>query len=555
MTTATSTASLTRRFSPILLIWIIAVWTALGLLSDSLSTFARFTVALVVVVSVAWLVVRLIASREERSWLLTVTFIAILVRITFALTVNSLIALEDFPYLMGNSKGYDNKSWTWAVAGGWAFPDIRFPGFVYTLGIMYRLFGPETQSQYILLVFLALGGGLIVPFTYKFAEPLLGQRTAQVAIWIVALLPEFIFHSSVLIRDQLTALGLSIALYGASRILAGHPASGIIAGMLGIGLAYFYNPIFGFATLVIWAGILIAMPGRFAPSRLTPMLLIALSVVIFLNATSVHVLDLNNVGERERLEQQGIVQSDVIYYLNGEYLKGKFESLSENERTSQIYFDSSLARRILLGLPPGVSIGGQVFWGAFMPAIPVAAYYGKLAQQIGFFVRTVGWQLTLPFVAYGAFTFVRSGGASRTHMVLAIAAIGIVVIPAVGTVADLWDGPRYRSFGAPVLACIAALGWVRGLETRSLWLKSLLIGTFTLHVSYLAVSFVRHGSGERIISTVVDLNLVGLTTSLTSLLVNDFGAVMILIIFSVGFWYIMKKVFGRGRAKSEAGTI
>ena len=166
-------------YSPVLPLSALAIIVSFAYIADSSIGLLRHVGAFVVVIGVAWAVGYLVSTRRDRSWVLSITLLAVLVRVAFA--VMPFLVNPDDPYLFSNARKFDRLAWNWVEAEGWFFNEYRFPGFLQVVIFLYKVFSPDIQRPLVPLLFVALAGGLSAPFTYRFAQVFMGDRVARIA--------------------------------------------------------------------------------------------------------------------------------------------------------------------------------------------------------------------------------------------------------------------------------------------------------------------------------------------------------------------------------------
>ncbi len=503
----------------------LAAWGA-GLAVAAVPLFAAFETnvtdlvrdvgLLALVLALAGLAGAAFADRSERRFFVALTILAVAARVAMAAAAFAIESTEEDggedPYIMGNARSFDGKAWRWVEGGGgWWYEGEAVPGFLRFLVVTYKLFSPDAHRPFVPLFFVALVGGLLAPATAKAVGLLVSPRVGRVAGVVAAVLPEFVVHASVHIRDQFLALGYALGLYAAARLsrprsaLArrGDPgaswwrddrarvrseilrgtARAVLWATVGLGVFLFIKP--SNAPLLALALLVLAVASRKMMRvgvAALPVLLVAVPTIAILDAASQD--DLTHFGAYDT--------TDVLTLaaVTDKVVRGQ-----EGESGSEAEAEASTARRIILALPSAIGIPLSAVWGAITPPLHLGAFWTVPSMRFTFFFRGVGWALAIPFLAYGAWWAVTSRRASPMSALLAGAAALAVAVAAVYTVADAWDGPRYRSEAAVFVSAAIAIGWHARSTSPIAWTRTrlLMIGVTTLHAALFAIGLLKLG--------------------------------------------------------------
>lgn len=175
----------------------------------------------------------------ERRFVLIVWLLALVLRLIYAFSVDLIPA--DYQGIDMDAVEYDYLGWSIAQGHGVVthFGDptsIRFPGYLYFLGVIYFIFG---HHHIAVLMVQALIGSLTPILIYLTARQIFSLRVSRIAATVGAIYPGFVYFVGWMMTENLFMLLVSLLLYltvslkeGASwRKLA---VMGFLLGLLGL---------------------------------------------------------------------------------------------------------------------------------------------------------------------------------------------------------------------------------------------------------------------------------------------------------------------------------
>jgi len=172
-------------------------------------------------------------SRSDRSWLLALFAIALVLRLTHLWSVHDLAL---FRYLMLDPLMYDEWGLRLATSGDWLgqSPYFQDPLYAYLLGLVYAIAG----HSYVVVVSIQLVlGALVAPLIVLASTPHIGRFGARAAGLIAALYLPSIFYEGLILKTAPATFMVALALWLLSRALqSGRRRDGFLLG-LGVGLA------------------------------------------------------------------------------------------------------------------------------------------------------------------------------------------------------------------------------------------------------------------------------------------------------------------------------
>jgi len=175
----------------------------------------------------------------ERRFVIIIWLLALALRLIYAFSVDLIPA--NYQGIDMDAVEYDYLGWSIAQGLGvvthYGEPtSIRFPGYLYFLGLIYFLFG---HHHIAVLLAQALIGSLTPILIYLTARQLFSLRVSRIAAAVGAIYPGFIYFIGWMMTENLFILWVSLLLYltvslkdGASiRKLA---VMGVLLGLLGL---------------------------------------------------------------------------------------------------------------------------------------------------------------------------------------------------------------------------------------------------------------------------------------------------------------------------------
>jgi hypothetical protein len=420
------------------------------------------------------------ATEAERRIALRGLAVALMVRVVAAVTFHLVLVATDWRQYGGlffdDEPYYDATGWAIAQSwrdGAFAAPDQVLYPFQYFVGAIYALFGHEPLAVRLCNAGI---GAVLAPLAFHLCRMVLPEspRSAQVAMWIIALSPDQILWSVALMRDIQLALGslvlaLTVAAFSVSRVR-------LARGMLLTGLVLTFNfamrRVLGWLQLlalachwVVW--LVQGTRGRALGSRLAAvsgMCLVAIGADVVGSRFGVGVLDV--VGAIEFVQQE--------YFGNQRYLDRYYGS------------ESQYALNQIRGGPTEViPLAATLVRGTFQPSPWWLITVPNLNSTL-MFLPAVSWYVLIPFWVVGAVVVPR---ASRHGVLVVVLALLVFVAGTAGLGVAL-EPVRARVPVLPLLHVLAAhalVQWSTGrLSAPSrLWLLAYAVAVAMGSLHYL----------------------------------------------------------------------
>lgn len=316
----------------------------------------------------------------------------------------------------------------------------QYGGLAFLSGWIYRYLSLDAHRPFLLLIVGAFFAALGVPFFYR--AVLLGwnDRVANLAAWIYVLYPDAIFFASSQMREPML-VGLGAVAFWA-----------VLSWRKNLG-----GSIFAFLAAVV---------GMFFFSTRVSLLVSGILAVWFW---------LDYTASRSQKRQQILgwlglgVGMLVLFALSWNW----FRSSAGYDLLINIQSSGQAEQRIK-------EIGEQwktvfsLVYGVARPVLPAAIADSDslpLFRGIGI-VRSAGWYLIVPFLAYGIFTLWAEPDPQRRRQavwLILTVVVWLLVASARGG-GDATDNPRYRSLFIPWIALLAAWAMDWAISRRAVWL-------------------------------------------------------------------------------------
>ena len=327
----------------------------------------------------------------------------------------------------------------------------------------YRYLSPDAHRPLLPILLAALTAALGIPFLWKSASRLWGERVASVAVWVYALYPESILLGSSQMREPFLMMFMAMALWGfVSWQTAGldtphEKHAGLLdqrsswlwlaLGFLGMLLL---SPAIALLTLVLFAG------WTFVQREHGRVSWTALLVTGLVFIAGLYLL----AWGLEREQPFGSSPIGIVMNFARDAVKWD---------TYQLERGSGWVQKLFSEMPEGLHPLFVMIYGLTQPVLPAAFVEPTTLtlRLLGIF-RALGWYALVPLMFYAPFAATRSeAGEKRRLWYWLIALVWIwSIVAALRGGADQWDNPRYRAILIVVQALVAGFAWVN----RDRWL-------------------------------------------------------------------------------------
>ena len=349
----------------------------------------------------------------------------------------------------------------------------QYGGLLAFNALIYRYLSPDAQRPLMLILVSAFFAALGVPFLWKAARLVFGERVAWASSWIFALYPQSILLGASAMREPylltfsaFTFWGfVNFGVPGLAPVSDGSPSDS--KWFLGLGLLgmLLVSPAVALVTLILLAGwVLYGYRGRQISWKVVAGIAIVFSLGLLLLSSS-----LNRAGEIESASPLSLIAS---------WLK-----LAVRLNVFQIEEGSGWVQKIFDESPAWIRLPFVAVYGIFQPVLPAAIIRPtKPIWNIIVFLLGLGWYALIPMLllSFGAAagTWSRPGtrenaeGSGRTRSLilwLALLTWTWIILSALRGGGDLWDNPRYRTILFLWQAILAGYVWVWWRETRNPW--------------------------------------------------------------------------------------
>lgn len=332
----------------------------------------------------------------------------------------------------------------------------QYGGLLFISAAAYRYLSEGVHRPLLVMLLAVAVSSLAILFAWGFAAMTLGEAAGVLAAWIVALYPEAVLLGASQMREAFTIPGLALALFGYARLRTGRWRSGMSAVVLGVGLALFMSPPFGFAIAVLVGGLWL-IENRL--SRRNVGWLLAGMAGLALLGLALTWLAWSSVG--------GLPESGPLGLLVSWFDAGAAFQLAELER------GSGWVQKLFELTPAWAHMPLAVVYGLTQPFLPAALADNSGApiwQAIAIW-RAIGWFALLPLMLYGAVAAFRAERRRRLLAFLAVVVWLVAIVASFRAAGDQWDNPRYRAAIIVPQAALAAWAVVNARRGADPWLR------------------------------------------------------------------------------------
>ena len=421
-----------------------------------------------------WLAVRFSEAKPLPHWLAVLLVASALLRLLAGVLWSSALPVaghdsqeQQAGYVMADA--YDRDLAAWELSQSEkplirAFQGYRkadqYGGLLYLSALIYRTLGGDTHQPLLIVIVTAAFSALAVLFTWGFTRRAWGDRTAQIAAWLLALYPEAILLGSSQMREAFTISLTMAAFYGLIRYTQDQHWTSP-AWILGALLLYLpFSP--PFAALLL-AGLLLtafAMRHKFMRSPVLNQRQVWLLLLVVVALVTAGLL----LSWRQ-FAPEGV--TNPIALISWWVRKSADWQAHLNEQASgwtQKVFDNTPA---WLHAPLLISYG---ITRPFLPAALVASSASALWTGITIW-RSLGWTVVLVMLIYAPILALRKQNPDRLARSLSLLVWLILIIASFRGGGDQDDNPRYRAAFAGLQIALVAWAWVEQRRTNDVWFR------------------------------------------------------------------------------------
>jgi hypothetical protein len=439
------------------------------------SGWLAYLAVLIAGAAILWLGWRSLAAEPRPAWLGGLLILAALLRLGLGIFWSAALPVwgyqspvEQAGYVMQDAYKRDTAAWKLAESGEslWnAFTAYRssdqYGGLLFVSALVYRALGGEIHRPLLMVVIGAAFSALAVIFTWAFGRRLLGERTAAVAAWGIALYPEAVLLGSTQMREAYTIPLAAIAIYGLLRYRQDHH-TGWLVGLLGALLvSLLLSPPSAVIILVVLILLALALEEFRILRRKTLWLVLGLLVFLALIGLWLAWSQIAPPGVSSPLGM-------LTWWLHK----------AADLQAFQARQASGWVQRIFRSTPDQLHLPLLVLFGGVQPFLPAALGAGgaPIWQAIAIW-RALGWTILLILLVYALWMWLRSSRRSTVLGAMQLVVWAVILIASLRSGGDQWDNPRYRATLASVQVVVAAWGLIEGRRTSDPWLRRVLVGT------------------------------------------------------------------------------
>jgi len=362
------------------------------------------------------------------------------------------------------------------------FSSDQYGGLLAFSAFVYRYLSPDVQRPWLLILLSALVAALGLPFLWKAANQVFGEKVAFAAAWIFALYPESILLGSSAMREPYLLTFSAMALYGfvgwrdsgldTSPSMTTRPALQSRLVWLGVGLLgmLLISPAIALATLVILAGWVFFTNEKRTFSWN--------SILIFVVIFAVGLLLLS-----ASLNRSGQFDSSSPFHVINDWLR-----LTIKWDAYLLERESGWVQKIFDEGPAWIRLPFVAVYGILQPVLPAALVVPTVPiWKAVYILRSAGWYVLLPalIMSFGAGAGSESerkrnhnersepAGERRRSIILWLSLLTWtwILLAALRGGGDSWDNPRYRTILFVWQSILGGYVWVWWRKTHNRWLK------------------------------------------------------------------------------------
>lgn len=334
----------------------------------------------------------------------------------------------------------------------------QYGGLLGMSALIYRYLSPDAHRPLLVTLLAALFGALGAAFVWGAGQRLRDASFAKTAALVFAFFPEAILLGASQMREPFLMTFIALAFYGLIEWQATHKR----LSWLWIGLALagmlIVSPGFILITLIAAAGWLYFGQGE----RRIPWQAVIVALAVFVLAFVVLSVSWSSLVAVKTGGPLGIAADWAR-----ETVKWNKDVLQKS---------SGIVQLVLQNWPSSLHLPFIAIYGLLQPVLPAVIFEGSTPfWQILGIIRSLGWYLMLPMLAYAPFaTAGMDKDQKKRWLWLALLMWAWALIAALRGGADQWDNPRYRVIVIALQALVITQTLFSIKQTRGRWLLRIL---------------------------------------------------------------------------------
>ncbi len=336
----------------------------------------------------------------------------------------------------------------------------QYGGLLFLSAMIYRTIGGDVHQPLLIVTLTAAFSALAVLFTWAFSRRAWGERTAQIAAWLLALYPEAILLGSSQMREAFTISLTMAAFYGLIRFSQDHHWTSLL-WILGSLLLYLpFSP--PFAALLLAALLLTAFGLRrqFLGSQVLNRRQVWLLLIVVVALIAAGLL----LSWRQFAPES---VTNPIALISWWVRKSAEWQAHLNEQAS------GWTQKVFDNTPVWLHAPLMILYGItrpFLPAALVASSASALWTGITIW-RALGWTFVLVMLVYAPVQALRKQPPDRLARILSLIVWLILIIASFRGGGDQDDNPRYRAAFAGLQIALVAWAWVEQRQSNDVWFR------------------------------------------------------------------------------------
>lgn len=415
------------------------------------------------------------------AWIIALAFA---LRLAGGVAAYTLLPVYGYPDSKDGQAGYtytdahkrDEQAWKLATsdkpildAFSREYSSDQYGGLLALSGLTYRYLSPDARRPLMMILLAAFVAALGIPFLWKAAGVIVGEKAAWASAWIFALYPESILLGGSAMREPYLMTLSAIAFWGFVEwrgfggVGAGStrptPRPAMIALSLSLLGMLLFSPSVAVATLFIFAGWMFFSRER-ASISWKSILVFAVVFLIGLFALS------------SSLNRKGVFDTSSPMAVLNDWIQ-----LSVKWNVYQIERESGWIQKLFDEIPEGLRLPFVAVYGILQPVLPATLVVPTLPiWKVIYVLRALGWYALLPLlilstIAGASLPVEKNRAESRRSIFIWLSLLSWtwILLAALRGGGDQWDNPRYRMLLFVWEALVAGQVYVWWRETRNAW--------------------------------------------------------------------------------------